>query len=348
MNLLHAVPVIEPEAISFITTYNCTSTCRGCCFGCSPLRTEKLSLLQMRHIVDEVISSFPCVKLGILTGGECFMLGEDMYAIIKYMHDAGLKTRLVTNGYWASSMDISTAVIQRLKNIGLDEINFSTGDYHQKYVSVDYVINGIISAIDSKMKVAVNVENHLVNNKVTSSDIQKMPRMNGYSKSPYLTIIDSIWIEKEQNEVNQAMECINAGQSKRCKQLFSVITISPKNELLCCCGLTALRHRYLTIGEIRNNSLRQMWDSQFLDILKIWLYTEGPDKIIEFVKARNKDIKIDSQKREHTCEKCMKILTNAEVLDVLKATYQQVLPRLMLEFQVLQKTKLTLQQKKYE
>ena len=88
------LPTIDPEAISLITTYKCTAACNGCCFNCTPHKSESMSLAKMKELIDEVCLDFPAIKLGILTGGECFTLGEDMYTIIQYMHDKGLHTRI--------------------------------------------------------------------------------------------------------------------------------------------------------------------------------------------------------------------------------------------------------------
>ena len=336
------LPTIDPEAISLITTYKCTAACNGCCFNCTPHKSESMSLAKMKELIDEVCLDFPAIKLGILTGGECFTLGEDLYTIIQYMHDKGLHTRIVTNGYWATSIEKANRILSRLKSIGLDEINFSTGDCHQQWVSIDCVINGVIAAITNECVVAVNIETHRNSNIFTAEQFRHSNRLEPYLDSPLLTIISSIWIPptSENNNAEKHDECIvTTLQPKRCKQLFNVITISPNYELFCCCGLTIQKHQYLNLGKITAGNIREMWERQFQDFIKIWLFTEGPDKIIEYAKQKNKNICLHTNNQMHLCEKCMKLISNKDIIQTLSQNYKGVVSRVLLEYNIYKQTK---------
>ena len=261
MNTL--ITTISPDSISLIATYRCTAQCIDCCFQCSPKRTQRLSLEQMKHIVDESITQFPTIKIVIITGGECFTLGEDLYAIIRYIHSKQRKVRIVTNGYWASSMERSRQTIERLIAEGLNEINFSTGDCHQQWVPLDFVINGMIAALEHNIYTVVNVETHDCFS-FTAKQLQTHPRLQPYSKSPYLKILPGIWISSNHSlPTKQAGAYRMAHTPKRCKQLFKVLTITPDNELVCCCGLTITTHSFLNLGTVTEGKIKQLWDTQF-------------------------------------------------------------------------------------
>lgn len=59
--------------------------------------------MKWKNILDEAISDFETIKVLIITGGECFLIGNDLVQIIDYASNKGLATRVVTNGYWANN-----------------------------------------------------------------------------------------------------------------------------------------------------------------------------------------------------------------------------------------------------
>lgn len=150
--------VISPSILTFITTFKCTAACKDCCFECNPKREGRLSLKQMKEYLDQSIKAYPSIKVLILTGGECFLLKSDLDKIVLYASNKGLRVRIVTNGYWASSFEKAIERLSILVNSGLNEINFSTGDDHLEFVSENFVVNGLRAALKLGLTTVVNVE----------------------------------------------------------------------------------------------------------------------------------------------------------------------------------------------
>lgn len=118
---MNPIPIINPTSLTLITTNQCTAACRNCCLNCNPKGTNRLSLVQMKRYVDTAIQSFPNISHVVLTGGECFLLGDDLADIIQYIHSKKLSSRVVTNGYWASSKESAKKILSGLKALGLSE-----------------------------------------------------------------------------------------------------------------------------------------------------------------------------------------------------------------------------------
>ena len=76
--------IIEPKILSLITTEKCTAACHNCCFQCSPRLKQRMSLEDMKFLIDEVIKDFPMILACVFTGGECTTLGTDLHQIINY------------------------------------------------------------------------------------------------------------------------------------------------------------------------------------------------------------------------------------------------------------------------
>ena len=86
--------------------------------------------------------------------------GNDLNLIIDYASRIGLSVRVVTNGYWAKSPEIAKEKLLELSKCGLKEVNFSTGEDHQEWVSYDNIVYGSIAALDLGLTCVINVESH--------------------------------------------------------------------------------------------------------------------------------------------------------------------------------------------
>ena len=89
----------------------------------------------MKEIVDKVLG-FGLLELVIFTGGEPFLFRDDLLTGVKYCSELGLKTRIVTNAFWAHSANEARTMVSRCIEAGLSEINISCDDYHQQFIPI--------------------------------------------------------------------------------------------------------------------------------------------------------------------------------------------------------------------
>ncbi len=241
--------VIPPTMLSFITTNKCTAACRNCCFKCNPKNNERLSLEVIKKHIDTALSSFTSIKVLILTGGECFTLGDDLFSVIDYGAKKGLITRVVSNAYWAMTFKRTYNMISKLKQSGLSELNVSTGDEHLEWISLDNIVNVIIASIKLNFTVVINIESSELKN------FNKQMLLNDIRLKKYdidncdnVHIFNGRWIyfnnEKKEN-VKKKNVLVSNISHKRCTSLFSTLTINSNNTVIACCGITSLKNNFL-------------------------------------------------------------------------------------------------------
>lgn len=91
-----------PRCLVFVSTLGCTARCRDCCFSASPGKAnQRLRLQEMLEILDAVVETVPSVENVVFTGGEPFLLREDLVTAVGAAAKRGLGTRIVTNGFWS-------------------------------------------------------------------------------------------------------------------------------------------------------------------------------------------------------------------------------------------------------
>ena len=71
-----------------------------------------------------------------------------------------------------------------------------------------------------------------------------------------------------------------------CKHLFEDIIINPYGEVYACCGIGVCHIPQMRLGNIHQEPIQTIYERAFEDVLKIWLYTEGPQDVLAFSPTR--------------------------------------------------------------
>ena len=336
------IEVIPPSTISLLTTFQCTSSCRNCCFGSNPAFKEKMTLKQMKQYVDKSLDAYgKSLVVLVLTGGECFLLGQSLTKIINYATSKSLIVRVVTNGYWAKSYAVAYKKLKHLVDNGLKEINFSTGDDHLEWVAYDNIVYGCMAAIELGITCVVNVEQH-DNSEFKAEQLRNDKRLAPYfEKSKKDNIIffieSSLWIKfNKDSNISYNKLLVSKEAAGGCKSLFSTIVINPYAQMIACCGLTSEQILPMRLGDIRRSDIKSLYSTQFDDFLKIWLFVDGPMKILKFI----------YQKRNipfttiigHVCDICAEIFKDPENISTLKKYYEEVAFKILLKYSLIVKT----------
>lgn len=335
--------VIPPKTIAIATTYQCTAACKNCCFGCNPKIKVRLSLQEMKNYVDQAVEYYKdSLVVLVLTGGECFLLGNDLVEIVEYGASKGLIVRVVTNGYWAKTYQEAYDILLNLRNTGLKEINFSTGDEHQQWVDYENIVNGCMASMDLGLTCLINVESH-DNCSFNGDRFRKDSRLIDYfDKLKYentLGIERGIWIPFVYNDSNISYEKIGGLNEnlcqKRCNSLFTTLAITPYSQLMACCGLTCEYIVPFRLGDLRCKTMKELYEIQFHDFLKIWLFAEGPYFVLRHIYDKRG---IDKKITGHTCYMCAEIFKDEENIRYIQDNYSEIMPTIMFKYFLLKKT----------
>lgn len=325
------------RTLTIITTYKCSASCSNCCFECSPQRTEYISYENAAKDIDNAISKFPNIRTLVLTGGESLLNLDFVCNIISYAKKYNLVCRVVSNGFWGKTEKIALKVLVRLKSAGLNELNVSTGDDHLEYVHIDRVRNCIKAALSLGIKTIINLES---GNDRTFSIDDLDDCLNGLNENGKIdySVIRGVWMPFTEESLHK-LKPISKGfmhpVMDRCTNIFSGITISPSNDLLSCCGLPVNYIRFFNVGNLNDYDIGTLYDRQFQDFLKIWLFVEGPYHILSYVEAQMKIEIPELYVLSHMCFYCAVLFTNNNYLSAVRKCYKTKYESVMLKFYLL-------------
>lgn len=325
--------ILTPHTLTILPTYKCTSACSSCSLECSPLlNSPKISLKDIKKYILEAKNAFDSLKIVVFSGGECFLLGEDLFKAIEYANSLGLMTRCVTNGYWATSEKVAKKKIKRLKEVGISEINFSTGDEHSMFIPFDRILLGSIICAENEINTVVSIEGHK-NAEFDSVNMTEHPKIKEFfknhpNKKKYLLILKNVWMsihknkDIKQDDVHNRMIKNGITVDRGCENIITNMVINPEEQLSSCCGLTFENIPEMKLGSLKKHSLKELYTIQMDDFLKIWLYVEGPEGIIEFATEKNKNIMLPKN-LYHICETCAYMYQNIEIRKTISEYYHE-------------------------
>jgi len=335
----------EPKLISLIVTDECTAACTDCCFNCSPKKGTKMSIEDMKYYIKSSVDEFKDIKLIVLTGGEPFLLGiKSLIEIIEYIKSLNLYSRIVTNAFWATSLKKTKEYISALSTAGLNEINFSTGDEHQKYVKVEKVINACIESVKTNLSVAVNVESHFKSNFKNMEFFENKRFKEFFSiqeNKDRIKIINGFWTSLNSKidtyNYNEDLMGLLNERKKGCTSIFTSFAIFPNGEMTACCGLAVSKIEHLKLGNAKSNNLKSLYENQYLYFINLWIKIEGPYKILEYLST--KEPKIKELSLNHVCQICECLFNNEMVKNIISKYYIEKMPEILLKYQIQRKLK---------
>lgn len=327
------------QTLVLSVTYNCPIRCRCCGVNAGPHRTERMSIEFITRIIEEA-GSLGTVEVIVFTGGEPFVLGEDLYSAVEYAAERGFKTRIVTNGYWATSLEKARAVLARLKATGLTEINYSCDDFHQEHIPLERIRWANEAALAVGMPALLAVKG-LKGSRITPEYMEeffgrKLTRFRAGVKNPdndvfnYGVTVPVGWGRESLSDEELLWPEDDRCWQSACESVLKNIVITPSGELAICCGIGSEEIPEVVVGSVREKPLVELLIEANNDLIINWLALEGPYGILEHVRRRAPEIRF-RDRYVNACHLCHDVLTRGEVRAVLSETAEEVVPVLGLE-----------------
>lgn len=328
-----------PSALTILPTYTCTAACENCCFGCTPRVEGRIPQDRLLQYIRQA-KTLPSLRLIVFSGGECFLLGHDLDEAVGIAASGnGVITRCVTNGYWAETREAARERVRTVAAMGLDELNVSTGDFHQRWVDVERVGYAAEAAVSEGLRAVVMVEVREGSRFTAAALIDTPPIKRIYADAELkarFQIVESPWMSnKADRSVAQPRDRLisraNVTSSGGCTSVLSSIVISPAEYLIACCGLAHEQIPAMRLGSLRSRSFEELIEHARTDFLKQWIMIEGPHKILRWASQKDPSIEWEGQ-YAHICDACRRLHSDERVLKVIAEHAQDEVADVMLRF----------------
>ncbi|KRN08926.1 hypothetical protein FD00_GL001634 [Liquorilactobacillus mali KCTC 3596 = DSM 20444] len=287
----------------------------------------------------EAKKSLPKLRAVFFTGGECFILRKILYDSIALATKMKLSTRCVSNASWATSSKNAYKKLLPARQAGLKEINFSTGDNHQRFVPFKNVVNASIEAAKLGIATVIVLEG-AANAKFKMEDLlndQRLKDFNKHADNP-VKIIQDVWIPfHKDSDVKQEKSVIlskdKVDSFTGCDSMFANLGLDPYNKVVSCCGLTMEAIPEMKMGAYEYGNLKKLVRDQYNDFLKIWIWTDGPEKILYYASLFDESFEYPNN-ITHRCQACALIFSDKKVQRILKENWEKIFDDVMLRYNI--------------
>jgi len=277
------------------------------------------------------VNEFPGLRLVVFTGGECFLIKDDLFQAVEHAHNHGLFTRCVTNAFWGNTASVCRRTVEKLKDAGIDEINISTGLDHQKWVPAQSVIRAATTLVTSEIFTLVTVEKDTEDSGCLQQ-LSEDKNIRGLLKQRrFFRLICNTWVPFRQDSTDRSGLTDRGALESGCKQIFHNALITPSDTLSACCGLTFEHIPEMILGQlVEDADIARLYYGQFEDFLKIWIHLDGPYTIMR--RLFGDEVKNDLQAVDHICQACVILHQHPEVRKRLQERYREFVPDVMNRF----------------
>jgi organic radical activating enzyme len=328
----------QPECVTILPSYRCNAACAECCFESHPRIKHRMTREELLTLINRIHDELPHVRYVVLSGGEVTLLREDLLNAISHLTNLGLGSRIVSNGHWGRTDESAKWWVDRLLAAGLSELNLSTGDEHQEFVSVDCVARAAYYAVSRGILTVVVVEGK-DSSRFRMVNLQAHPLIAEILKSDDMRsrfiLMTNVWMpfHTDADVTNKNLPI----EYEACDNIFTNFVINPYGHMMSCCGLTMEYIPEHKVGNIRSHHLQENYAYQYRDILKLWIWLDGTRFIFEQAATRSSlDIQLISP---HMCAICTQIYKDprlrAIVRDMVVENSEQIIFRAIIKARIM-------------
>ena len=139
------------NGLHILLTYQCTFECDHCFVWGGPFQSGTLTIKQIRYILDQA-HTVGTIDWIYFEGGEPFLYYAALVKSVQIARQMGFHTGIVSNAYWATSVEDALLWLKPL--IGqIEDLSISSDLYHYDEEQSQQVQNTIAAANQSKIPV---------------------------------------------------------------------------------------------------------------------------------------------------------------------------------------------------
>lgn len=328
-------PLPRVKSLSVMPTYKCNAACKHCGTCSSPFDKTFLNPDLMLKGINEAIDCG--YKVIVFTGGEATLAKDVLLRGIQLASSRGVCTRLVTNGWWATDEEAADAMIASLLEAGLVEINFSTGDYHARFVPLDTVLSACRAAAKIPMRTNLIMVELVEERTVTKRTILDHPIYKQIRREfprAGVKVKESPWMPLSPEKTSVYPEGVATTRSNLparmgCTSCLGTTTLQADGQIAACCGIGMRTIPELHVGHISRTTIAEADALMENDFLKRWIRVEGPEKILAWSSTHDPEIRWEGMYAHH-CQACVRLYKDSRVRKVIFEHHQEKMAEVLM------------------
>ena len=295
------------ESLAIGYSSKCNNRCAHCIARPAFPDEVKMDFEQAKSIILQANSLG--VKKIRFTLGEPFIYTDDIKKLVSLCRGLGITTMIVTNAFWASSLEKSDELVKELIECGLTQLRISASRFHQEKIDLQNVVNAAQSCIRHKMDYYISF---ITDYSDEDADIEQVLGENGlnYSKESLICFREALRSKKYKLPDNY---------SPKCGGLDPIV--APDLKAYACCGIGGYfdRTNFFYLGDLKEKKLSEINEAYNKKGKLFGLISSIG--LVELAKMAGFDI--NEAAKMHRCLLCEKLFNSAENIKKIEAFLKQ-------------------------
>ena len=287
--------------IAFGYSTSCNIRCSHCVAAGEKPATSKMELARAKDVIRELIGAE--VKGISFTAGEPFIYLEDVAELVALCSENRVYTRVVTNCYWAKTVDQARERLHPLSQNGICQLRLSFSRWHQEHVPKQNVLNAIRACEEANVDAFISF---ITDFSEQDDPFEQYLRDHGLKFFP-----EPVIYAGRAGDFNQR-PLFTDFQENRCQMNPY---LAPDLTMYGCCdaGSHFSATNFFRLGSLHDCSVEQLLTRSESSILYNCIRTMGVSTIASFAGMKSRDI-VTYRK----CSLCKKIFNDPETLETLQ------------------------------
>jgi MoaA/NifB/PqqE/SkfB family radical SAM enzyme len=132
--------------LHLLLSYRCTHECDHCFVWSSPQARGTMTLAQVRDLLDQA-KDLGTIERVYFEGGEPFLFHPILIRGLREATSRGFETGVVSNGYWATSVEDALEWLRPIAEIGIDDLSLSSDLFHGEAMLTQAARNAVEAAV---------------------------------------------------------------------------------------------------------------------------------------------------------------------------------------------------------
>jgi organic radical activating enzyme len=274
--------ISPPFRVGILVTERCDISCAHCWLG-DPSGKPDMNEIEAKGYIDQA-AEIPTVEWISFTGGEPFLVYGLLVELAGYVSEKGLRSECVTNCSWATTRRTALERLAVLRDAGLEVINISSDDFHQRYIPFSRVENCYYAARDLDLR-TVLMSSARKNGELRITEIvdrlgpDEIKILGGGERPPKgrVLAVETGFIPASRG-ADLPVEEMVIGESPvegPCRLVLRDVGVDPRGGLLACCSASGILEPF-NLGSLQKSGLGALIDEAGRDPLFRQLSDKGP------------------------------------------------------------------------
>ena len=286
--------------IAFGYSTQCNIRCGHCVAADESPETSKMDFDRAKDIIKEMAR---CNVTGIsFTAGEPLLFFDDICKLIQLCRENGIYSRIVTNGYWAKTLEHTDRVVSELMANGLSQLRLSYSRWHQQHINRENIVHAALSCQKHGLDYFISF---VTNFSKKDDSFEQFLRDHRLKFFPEPVIYFG-----------------RAGEFDR-KRVFTDYRpnvcsmnpyLSPELDMFACCDAANRfsKTHFLHLGNLRNDYIDALFRKRETHVLYYLIRTMGLTSLASYLGFKASEIV-----KYRKCELCEKLFNSKENLSIL-------------------------------